>query len=120
MFDPKLEGDFADGLLDADETADEFEEKIYQPPQDESMDEAKNKLINVLLNIAIQSNLLVPGKIRIIKAVLVIKQISSNQITKKDDKTGKSKKMLSMTFGIKESDANMALDTARIGWSKTV
>ena len=42
LFDPKLEGDFADGLLKADETADEFEEKIYQPPQDESMDEAKN------------------------------------------------------------------------------
>ena len=30
------------------------------------------------------------------------------EMTKKDDKTGKSKKMLSMTFGIKESDANMA------------
>ena len=38
-------------------------------------------LVNVLLNIAIQSNLLVLGKIRIIKAVLVIKQIGSNHQT---------------------------------------
>lgn len=41
LFDPKLEGDFADGLLEAEDTPDEFEEKIYQPPQDETMEEAK-------------------------------------------------------------------------------
>lgn len=41
LFDPKLEGDFADGLLEAEDTSDEFEEKIYQPPQDETMEEAK-------------------------------------------------------------------------------
>lgn len=41
LFDPKLEGDFADGLLDADDDNTEFEEKIYQPPQDETLDEAK-------------------------------------------------------------------------------
>lgn len=41
LFDPKLEGDFADGLLDAEDTADEFEEKIYQPPQDETLEQAK-------------------------------------------------------------------------------
>ncbi len=41
LFDPKLDGDFADGLLAADDTPDEFEEKIYQPPQDETMEEAK-------------------------------------------------------------------------------
>lgn len=42
LFDPKLDGDFADGLLEADDKGDEFEEKIYQPPQDETLDEAKN------------------------------------------------------------------------------
>ena len=42
LFDPKLEGDFADGVLDADDKGEEFEEKIYQPPMDETMDEAKN------------------------------------------------------------------------------
>lgn len=42
LFDPKLEGDFADGLLEADDKGDEFEERIYQPPQDETLDEAKN------------------------------------------------------------------------------
>lgn len=41
LFDPKLDGDFADGLLDADDKGDEFEEKIYQPPQDETLEEAK-------------------------------------------------------------------------------
>lgn len=41
LFDPKLDGDFADGLVDADDSLDEFEEKIYQPPQDETLDEAK-------------------------------------------------------------------------------
>lgn len=42
LFDPKLEGDFADGVLDADDKGEEFEEKIYQPPMDETMDEAKS------------------------------------------------------------------------------
>lgn len=42
LFDPKLDGDFADGLLEADDKGDEFEERIYQPPQDETLDEAKN------------------------------------------------------------------------------
>lgn len=42
LFDPKLDGDFADGLLDADDKGDEFDERIYQPPQDETLDEAKN------------------------------------------------------------------------------
>lgn len=42
LLEPKLEGDFADGLLGAEDTPDEFEEKIYQPPQDETMAEAKN------------------------------------------------------------------------------
>lgn len=41
LFDPKLDGDFADGLLDADDKGSEFEERIYQPPQDETLDEAK-------------------------------------------------------------------------------
>lgn len=42
LFDPKLTGDFSDGLLECDDTMDEFEEKIYQPPQDETLDEAKS------------------------------------------------------------------------------
>lgn len=46
LLEPKLEGDFADGLLDAEDTPDEFEEKIYQPPQDETMAEAKNNSKN--------------------------------------------------------------------------
>lgn len=41
LFDPKLEGDYADGLVDAADNNDEFEEKIYQPPRDETLDEAK-------------------------------------------------------------------------------
>lgn len=41
LFDPKLEGDYSDGLLDAEDTNDEFEEKIYQPPQNETLEEAK-------------------------------------------------------------------------------
>lgn len=46
LYDPKLEGDFADGLLDADDDNDEFEEKIYQPPKDETMDEVKKNSKN--------------------------------------------------------------------------
>ena len=41
LFEPKLEGDFADGVLECDDTADEFEEKIYAPAADETMEEAK-------------------------------------------------------------------------------
>lgn len=41
LFEPKLEGDYTDGVLECDDTADEFEEKIYVPAQDETMEEAK-------------------------------------------------------------------------------
>lgn len=41
LLEPKLEGDFADGLLEAEDTPDEFEERIYEPPQDETIAEAK-------------------------------------------------------------------------------
>ena len=41
LFEPKLEGDYVDGVLECDDTADEFEEKIYVPAQDETMEEAK-------------------------------------------------------------------------------
>ena len=41
LFDPKLEGDYADGVLECDDTADEFEEKIFVPAADETMEEAK-------------------------------------------------------------------------------
>jgi hypothetical protein len=41
LFEPKLEGDYADGVLECDDTADEFEEKIYVPAADETMEEAK-------------------------------------------------------------------------------
>jgi hypothetical protein len=42
LFDPKLEGDFADGLLEVDDTPDEFEEKIFVPAEDETLEQAKN------------------------------------------------------------------------------
>lgn len=41
LFEPKLEGDYADGVLECDDTADEFEEKIFVPATDETMEEAK-------------------------------------------------------------------------------
>lgn len=41
LFEPKLEGDYADGVLECDDTADEFEEKIFIPAADETMEEAK-------------------------------------------------------------------------------
>ena len=41
LFEPKLEGDYADGVLECDDTADEFEEKIFVPAADETMEEAK-------------------------------------------------------------------------------
>lgn len=42
LLEPKLEGDFAGGFLEADDKGEEFDEKIYQPPMDETMDEARN------------------------------------------------------------------------------
>ena len=42
LFDPKLTGDFADGLVDTEEKFSEFEEKIFIPAKDETLDEAKN------------------------------------------------------------------------------
>lgn len=41
LFDPKLTGDFSDGLLECEDTMDEFEEKIYTPAKDETLAEAK-------------------------------------------------------------------------------
>ena len=41
LLDPQLKGDFADGLLESEDTMEEFEDKIYQPPQDETVEEAK-------------------------------------------------------------------------------
>lgn len=41
LFDPKLVGDFADGLVELDETMSEFEERIYQPTSEETLEEAK-------------------------------------------------------------------------------
>ena len=41
LFEPKLEGDYADGVLECDDTTDEFEEKIFVPAADETMEEAK-------------------------------------------------------------------------------
>lgn len=41
LFEPKLEGDYADGVLECDDTVDEFEEKIFVPAADETMEEAK-------------------------------------------------------------------------------
>ena len=43
MFDPQLKDDFADGVVEVEDTLSEFEENIYQPPQDETLDEAKKK-----------------------------------------------------------------------------
>ena len=41
LFDPKLTGDFADGLVDTEEKVSEVEEKIFVPAKDETLDEAK-------------------------------------------------------------------------------
>ena len=43
LFDPQLKDDFADGVVEVEDTLSEFEENIYQPPQDETLDEAKKK-----------------------------------------------------------------------------
>lgn len=39
LFDPKLTGDFDNGLIDADFTTKEFEEAIFVPVQDEKLDD---------------------------------------------------------------------------------
>ena len=41
LFDPRLDGEFADGLVDTEETPSEFEEKIYCPTKSETLEEAK-------------------------------------------------------------------------------
>lgn len=43
LFVPKLVGEFADGLIETDETPKEFSERVYQPPVDETLEEAKTK-----------------------------------------------------------------------------
>lgn len=40
LFDPRLIGDFADGLLECDETNKEIEEMIYAPVQEKTMEQA--------------------------------------------------------------------------------
>lgn len=42
LLNPKLTGDYENGVIDADDDMEEFDEKIYQPPQDETIEEAKN------------------------------------------------------------------------------
>lgn len=39
---PKLEGDFADGMIECDDTPDEFEEKIFVPVSDETVEDMRN------------------------------------------------------------------------------
>lgn len=39
LFDPKLTGDFADGLVDTEMTVSEFEEHIFTPAKDEKLDD---------------------------------------------------------------------------------
>ena len=43
LFDPKLTGDFADGLVDTEMSAKEFEEDIYVPAADEKLDDVVKK-----------------------------------------------------------------------------
>lgn len=43
LFDPKLTGDFADGLVDTEMSVKEFEELIYVPPVDEKLDDVVKK-----------------------------------------------------------------------------
>ena len=40
LFDPRLDGEFADGLVDTEETSSEFEERIYCSAKEETLDEA--------------------------------------------------------------------------------
>ena len=43
LFDPKLTGDFADGLVDTEMSTKEFEEDIYVPAVDEKLDDVVKK-----------------------------------------------------------------------------
>lgn len=43
LFDPKLTGDFTDGLVDTEMKESEFEEEIYRPAVDEKLDDVINK-----------------------------------------------------------------------------
>lgn len=43
LFDPKLTGDFADGLVDTEMKESEFEEEIYRPAVDEKLDDVVEK-----------------------------------------------------------------------------
>ena len=43
LFDPKLTGDFAEGLVDTEMKESEFEEQIYRPAVDEKLDDVVNK-----------------------------------------------------------------------------
>lgn len=43
LFDPKLTGDFADGIVDAEMSASEFEDEIYVMASDEKMDDVMKK-----------------------------------------------------------------------------
>ena len=43
LFDPKLTGDFADGLVDTEMKESEFEEEIYRPAVDEKLDDVIEK-----------------------------------------------------------------------------
>lgn len=44
LFDPKLEGDYSDGVLEfSEEDQEDFNERIYEPAVDETLEEAKSK-----------------------------------------------------------------------------
>lgn len=43
MFDPKLTGDFSDGLVDAEMTSSEFDEEVYVMTTDENLEDVMNK-----------------------------------------------------------------------------
>ena len=43
LFEPKLTGDFADGLIDAEMTSSEFDEEVYIMATDEKLDDVMNK-----------------------------------------------------------------------------
>ena len=43
LFDPKLTGDFAEGLVDTEMKESEFEEEIYRPAVDEKLDDVVEK-----------------------------------------------------------------------------
>ena len=43
LFDPKLTGDFADGLVDAEMSSPEFDEEVYIMATDENLDDVMNK-----------------------------------------------------------------------------